>query len=190
VFDAANTTQRTVDRTTGLQLVTGSAYDLSQSVRVTQNAGIAGLGADEPGEGGAINADRNAKNIRAINRLYRVCAVASQAETYAEAPFDSASLALSVLESMRDEIGDLQEYSPDDDLFQALADMRGAAARHLAQTAGSLPRTIVYTPKEELPALRIAHDLYGDATQEADIVARNRMAYPNFVSGDIEVLEP
>jgi len=190
VYGLADTSRSTIDRTTGLRSITGSAYELSRSVRTTKNAGMGGLGADEPATGATPNDDRSAKNVRAIYRVARVAAIARQAETYADAPFDSATLAGEVLTSLRDEAGALQEYSAGDELFQALSDLRSAAASHLAQTAGALPRTIVHTPKEALPALRIARDLYGDARQEADIVARNRMEHPLFVSGDIEVLEP
>jgi prophage DNA circulation protein len=190
MYALADTSKSTLDRTTGLRTITGSAFELSRSVRVTKNSGMGGLGEDEPATGATSNDDRSAKNVRAIYRVARVTAVARQAETYADAPFDSASLASEVLVSIADETSALQEYSSGDDLFQALSDVRSAAARHLAQTAGSLPRTIVYTPKQELPALRIAKDIYGDARQEADIVARNRMEFPLFVSSAIEVLEP
>jgi prophage DNA circulation protein len=53
-----------------------------------------------------------------------------------------------------------------------------------------LPRVVQYDPPREVPALLIAFELYGNAELEADIVARNNAAYPLFVSGPIELIEP
>lgn len=39
-----------------------------------------------------------------------------------------------------------------------------------------------------MPALLIAHRVYGDARRADDIVSRNRIAHPGFVSGG-QVLE-
>jgi len=190
VLDLADVTRRSRDRATGLQPAGGSAYELSQSVRVTKNTGISTLGSDAPATGTTGNLQRDALNVRAIYRLARAVALARAADTYSDAPFDSSKLAAEVANALRDEIDALQAYSAGDDLIDALSDVRASASRHLAEAAVSLPRTITHSLKDEIPALLIAHSLYGDARLEADVVARNRMEHPLLVSGDIEVLAP
>jgi prophage DNA circulation protein len=193
VLGLADTVADSIDRTTGLsKLLDASPYDQSASVRATSGAArrLQGLGAASPEEGATDLADRAAKNTRAVYRVTRASALARQAETYAVASFDSANLALSVLENMGAEIDDLSAFSAGDELYGALTDLRAAAAAHLLRTATDLPNTIVHTPKRELPALLIAHNLYGDSRLEGEIVARNRAPHPLFISGDLEILAP
>lgn len=192
VIGIADTVRAGIDRTTGLPTVAGSAYSNAASTRITQRASklLAGLGDSSPGEASTPLADRSAQNTRAIYRASRAAALARSTETYSRSPFDSSSLALSVLTDLRDEIDALLEYSASDALFQALVDLRAAATQHLTQTATNLPRTVEYKVRTEIPALLIAHDLYGDARREAEVVARNRIPHPLFVSaGTIEVID-
>jgi len=58
-----------------------------------------------------------------------------------------------------------------------------------ARTKG-LPRVLSYTPAAEVPALLIAQEIYGDADLERDLIARNRIRHPLFVSQPIEIIEP
>lgn len=191
VFGLADTAATAIDRSTGLSTASGTPFELAASVRTTHSVSkdMNGLGGDSPEDGATELADRSAKNVRAVYRLARAAAVARQAETYAAAPFDSANFALTVLESAMDEVDDLQAFSPDDDLFQALADMRMALSRHLATTAASLPKAVTRKQHPAIPAILLAHVLYGDARLESEIVARNRSPHPLFLEGEIEVLQ-
>jgi prophage DNA circulation protein len=192
VFGLADTTKDGLDRATGLSTLSDSPFERSAAVRTTWQSALLlqGLGDDQPGDATGTLADRNAKNVRAVYRLSRASALARQCETFAVAPFDSATLALEVLESISAEIDALQEYNSGDDLYNALADQRAALAAHLTQTAAQLPRTITYQPKQEIPAILLAHMLYGDARQESEIVARNRPSNPSLLIDALEVLEP
>ncbi|HMI92799.1 MAG TPA: DNA circularization N-terminal domain-containing protein [Polyangiales bacterium] len=192
VLQLADTAIDNIDRTTGLAKLLESPYEQSASVRATAAAAgrFQGLGSTA-GEGGESDlSQRAAENTRSVFRLTRAAALATQAETYAAAPFDSSTLAIAVLVAMRGEIDALGQYGASDDLYQSLADLRAAAAAHLLRSAASLPEAIEYTPKRELPALLIAHDLYADARQEAEIVSRNRVPHPCFVFGTLEVIAP
>jgi prophage DNA circulation protein len=191
VIGTADTVRAGIDRTTGLPSVVGSAYSNAASTRVTQRASrlLAGLGGSSPGDASTPLGDRAAKNTRAIYRASRAAALARSAETYSKSPFDSSSLALSVLTDMRDEIDAILEYSASDAMFQALVDLRAAATQHLTQTATDLPKTVEHKVRTEIPALLIAHGLYGDARRESEIVARNRIPHPLFVSGTLEVID-
>lgn len=63
-------------------------------------------------------------------------------------------------------------------LYQRLSAARASTARHLASVAASLPDVRTVTLDEEVPALVLAHELYGDARREVEIVGRNAPRNP------------
>ena len=192
VFRLADSSGTIIDRTTGLGAFEGSPFERSASVRTTQSVALdmKGLGQDKPDSAVTALDRQKERSVRAINRLARTAALAAESEIYIDAPFDSSTTALEILETAVDEIGDLQDYSPSDDLFQALSDQRAAMAAFLTETATNLPRTITHTPKQEVPSILLAHMLYGDARLEAEIVLRNLPRYPLFLIDPLEVIEP
>jgi prophage DNA circulation protein len=88
-------------------------------------------------------ADQEQVNTRAVYQQVRGLSIGRAAETFATAAFDSSTLALAALETMSDVIDDLQAYSGSDDLFDALADLRGALASHLTAVASELPSAAI-----------------------------------------------
>lgn len=75
-------------------------------------------------------------------------------------------------------LGDL-----DDDIFNALTDLRTSIQEDIDARAATLARVVDYNSAQPLPALVIANQLYGDIDQEADIIARNKVRHPGFVGG-------
>lgn len=199
VHAAATTTTAAIDRLTGLASVEESPYDKAQSARVMAQAARAtqALGADgstaypapAPDTGTSEQRQQESANVRAIYRLQRATALAAQCDVYASASFDSSALALSTLTSVRVEIDALQQFTCGDALFDALADLRASVVAHLVQTAVDLPSTSTYEQHPPIPALVLAHQLYGDARRESEIVARNRPKYPGGIEGSVEVLD-
>lgn len=193
IFALANNSGAIIDRTTGLASFEGSPFERAASVRTTAQIAldIKGLGASsKPGTALTALELRKDKAICAVYRLARTVALAESSQTYVDAPFDSSSTSLEILESSMDEISDLQDFDATDDLFFALSDQRSAMAAFLTQIATDLPRTVTLTQRQEVPSVLLAHMLYGDARLESEIVLRNLPRYPQFLSGDLEVLEP
>jgi prophage DNA circulation protein len=75
----------------------------------------------------------------------------------------------------------------DDDLYFSLYDLQTAVTRDLNERAAELPRLAELTLNNSLPALVVSHDLYGNISQEQDIVDRNNVAHPSFVPGGIPI---
>lgn len=71
----------------------------------------------------------------------------------------------------------------DDELYAALVLLRSALVEHLNAAAFALPQIVTFTPPVTLPGLVLAHRLYGDATREDEILKRNAVRHPGFVSG-------
>ncbi|MEE9357462.1 hypothetical protein [Candidatus Vondammii sp. HM_W22] len=88
--------------------------------------------------------------------------------------------------TLRDELAerlDMEMETADDSVYQALADLRIALVRDIADRGTQLPRLSHHTPATTLPALVVAHQVYGDAGRDADLISRNRIRHPGFVVG-------
>jgi hypothetical protein len=190
-FALADTITGGLERITGLPLVLLSAFDRGRPARTVDRALEAFRDTGEAYSSVTSSAlgRRADENTLAVQRLGRSAALSAAADQYAALPFDSATFALAALDNALSALDALErETNPSDDLFDALEAMRAALAAHLLETASNLPSTTRYTQQQSLPALVIAHDLYGDATREGDLIARNGIASPLFVRGVLEVL--
>jgi prophage DNA circulation protein len=178
-------------QTAGVPGTIATAFGRGRAARLIDRAarGMRGLG--EPFTARSSASARAAEeNLRATSRMLRAAALSAQADAYAELPFDSATFAVAAFGRTLEEIDAVQALEPTDPLFAALDDLRAALGLHIYQTASKLPETIIVELGRPMPALVLAHKLYGDCRLEADIVARNRIANPAWVSGRIEVLRP
>lgn len=70
-----------------------------------------------------------------------------------------------------------------DPVFEAHQKLRVAVIQDVNTRLAQLPAVVQFVPNETTPALVLAHRLYGDATKENDIVARNHIAHSGFVPG-------
>lgn len=134
---------------------------------------------------------RQAANQAALASLVQRAAVVEAARAVAVGGVDFASYQEAI--AARDELAeqlDLQMETAGDAAYATLAGLRAELVRYVAANAGDLARLVSYTPAATLPALVIAHRLYGDATQAEEIVARNNLRHPGFVPGGapLEVL--
>lgn len=74
-----------------------------------------------------------------------------------------------------------------DSVYAALVDLRAAVSEDLRTRAVALPGLITHTPQTTLPALVVAHRLYGDATRADEITVRNNARHPGALRGGIEM---
>lgn len=80
---------------------------------------------------------------------------------------------------------DAQLASATDAAFGAWQDLRTAVVNDLEQRALLAPRLTAWVPPLTLPALVIAHRLYGDAGRAAEVCRRNGIVHPGFVPGGL-----
>jgi len=74
-----------------------------------------------------------------------------------------------------------------DAVYAALVDLRAKVSDDLRTRAVALPGMTTYTPQRTLPALVVAHRLYGDATRADEITVRNNARHPGALRGGIEL---
>ncbi len=132
---------------------------------------------------------QNQVNLAAVDNLVQQTAVAEAARASAQAMYSSADEALAVRETLCEAMDTVAARSSDR-VYVCIADLRAAVVLDLGSRAAQLPRLSSYHLPATMPALVVAHRVHGDATREADIVARNHVRHPGAVPGGttLEVL--
>ena len=151
---------------------------------------------------------QQATNSLAMNALVRQVAVAeaAKAAVVTEVPvtttsgvtrvstvptvYDSYQAAIKVREELVDRIDTESEATPNDELYVALSDLRTSVVKAVPDPEQDLARIVQYVPRETLPSLLVAYQIYGDASRADEIATRNNPPHPGFLMGgnQLEVL--
>ncbi|EGJ49054.1 DNA circularization protein [Desulfocurvibacter africanus] len=176
-----------------VQATIGSMAGLSMmpdSVLATYRS-LFGFGGDSGSKSQAVTPSRAQlqENRDATGDLVRQTAVIEASRAAASWDYDSSADAQAVRDELADQL-DLEAETAPDATYSALVDLRAALVRDLTDRAMLLPRLLAWTPARTLPALVIAHQIYGDATRAEQLVARNKLRHPLAVPGGqaLEVL--
>lgn len=100
--------------------------------------------------------------------------------------FDNRDQAVQIRDQLLKEL-DRQQLAASAERYRPLAQLSAELVREMNRTAANLVPLTRVTPATTLPALLLAHRLYGDARQAEQIVSRNRLAHPGFVPGGMEL---
>ena len=161
--------------------------DAERRVRtLLQNGSIFDDEADQPDDTSDETEQRRieAEALAGVGLVARASSIIALSEVAVDLQFDSANLVNEVRDDLADRIDALMDEG-DDDLFTNLNDLRSALVDHLNTVAQSLPEVSEFTPPRTIPALVLAYQLFGDADQESDIIARNKVRNPNKVPGSV-----
>lgn len=140
---------------------------------------------------------QQAKSTAAQQRLIRQAAVVEASRSASKSGYASRDDALdierrlgSALDSLMEEVDPVSGRPVDDQVYAAMQALRAALNEDLRQRGARLPDIVSHIPTSTLPALVIAHQLYGDATRDGEIIARNKLMHPGFTPGGtaLEVL--
>ncbi|WP_027366932.1 DNA circularization protein [Desulfocurvibacter africanus] len=129
------------------------------------------------------------ENRDASDSLVRQTAIIEASRASSGWDYASSADAQAVRDELADRLDQEAQLAPDS-VYAALVDLRAALVRDLTDRAMQLPKLSTWTPPATLPALVIAHRIYGDATRAGEIVARNKLRNPLAVPGGqaLEVL--
>lgn len=151
---------------------------------------------------------QQATNYTAMNAYVRQVAIAEAAKaavviqvpvvtaggatqtTTTPAVYDSYQAAIKVRDDLVDRIDTESESTPNDEVYVALSDLRTSVVQAVPSPDQDLARIVQYVPRETLPSLLVAYQLYGDAGRADEITARNSPRHPGFLIGgsQLEVL--
>jgi len=129
-----------------------------------------------------------AQNRVAINTLVRQTLIAQTSGMVATMPLpvydDAVVLKNEVLAAV-----DTESAIANDDTYLALKNLRVKTYSDMNNRIASAARLQVIQPKEVMPALVLAYDLYEDTSRDAEIISRNKIRHPGFVpANSIKVL--
>lgn len=182
-----------------------AAMGLVQQVRLVATTPAAALQALRPllAFGSTLQAvlgGTPARGRQRLNQLTYVTMVRRAAAgeavlAIADMTFDSYDAAAAVRDDIAGAIDVLATEAADagaDDAWRVLVDLNQSLVADVTARGGSLARLFSYRPTMTAPALVIAYSLYGDAGRESDLVARNRIRHPGFVTAGaaLEALSP
>lgn len=104
--------------------------------------------------------------------------------------YDSYQAAIKVREELVDRIDAETEATPNDEVYVTLSDLRTSVVQAVPNPEQDLARIVQYVPKETLPSLLVAYQIYGDAGRADEIATRNGPRHPGFLIGgnQLEVL--
>jgi prophage DNA circulation protein len=115
--------------------------------------------------------------------FYQINAVINAMGLMTIIDYDSVEESQEIREVVYAKLEELMVATDDDDLYVALYNLQTSVTRDLEVRAATLPRLAEYVPNVSLPAIVIAHELYGNIDEEQDLIDRNRIAHPSFVPG-------
>lgn len=151
---------------------------------------------------------QQATNALAMNALVRQVAVAEAAKaavvtqttvttgngltqtSTTPTTYDSYQAAIKVREELVDRIDTESEATPIDEVYVTLSHLRTSVVQAVPNPEQDLARIVQYVPRETLPSLLVAYQIYGDAGRADEIAARNNPRHPGFLMGgnQLEVL--
>ena len=104
--------------------------------------------------------------------------------------YDSYESAIAVRTELADRLDEESEATNSDLVYIAVTDLRTAVVQAVPDPEQDLPRLATFSPRQTLPSLVVAYQLYGDASRAEDIVTRNDPRRPGFLTGgqQLEVL--
>lgn len=158
----------------------------TRAVRMLLDAGTAGDAVSTPAADTPENTQR-AANIVAARQLNGRLAAVTAARVVSDTDWLSRQDAEAAGRNALDLIDrQLQtDATTNDDAYNALTALRAALTTDLRTRALALPNMTGYTPQATLPAVVVAHRLYGDATRADEICMRNNVRHPGALRGGI-----
>lgn len=137
--------------------------------------------------------EQHKKNVDSIRDYVQTAAITHICKHVIDVDFESLEAAETEREFIVDYIEEklLDEETSievSDDTYQALRDMIANIVQALPDENSELPTVIEYVPRESMPSLLIAYEVFQDPGKEQDIIDRNDIEHPGFVPGG-ETLE-
>lgn len=121
-------------------------------------------------------------NQLAVENMIVEYSVANQAKAAIQGNYISVDESIEIRELLGLDVQNHLEDISDDDVFQNIEDLLVLSREGLPpQNLGQL---IQVTPIATIPALVLAHDLFGNIDKEDEIVEQNNIDHPGFVPGN------
>lgn len=134
---------------------------------------------------------RESDNKDTFDNFMRQTGIVNAAQVASVTEFSSTDEVASVREELVTNFEDQIVNTDDDEVFQALEDVKAQVVRVLPDQDSNLPNVQSYDLKQTAPSLVIAYDLFENVDSEQDLIDRNKIKNPAYVVGGqtLEVLD-
>lgn len=136
------------------------------------------------------SAEQEKLNVEQIEKLVQRRAIIEKARVAPNREFVSAQDA----EAEQDKITllidnqlDLMADGSEDELYQNYRDIKASIVESIPSRTDELPQLINVSYNDTLPSLVITYDIYEDLEREQEIIDRNSIRHPGFVTGQQEL---
>lgn len=119
--------------------------------------------------------------------VYQASAIINMAGLLSIIEFESAETAEEFRDLVYARLDAIMETVSDDSIYNALYELRSSTAEHIDSKIRNLPRRAEYVPIVSLPAILISYNVYGTISRETEIIKRNKISHPAFVSGSVPI---
>jgi prophage DNA circulation protein len=122
----------------------------------------------------------------AVSEAVRLAVSKPGVQAGAGVDFDNRDQAVEIRGQLLEEL-DRQQLAASPQRYRQLAQLSAALVSEMNLRAANLVPLTRVTPATTMPALLLAHRLYGNAREAEQIVTRNRLPHPGFVPGGVEL---
>jgi prophage DNA circulation protein len=129
--------------------------------------------------------ERQLQNQNAIIGISNHISVANHSKAAFEIDYTSTNQAVEIRDNIAGLLDDQLNDIIDDDLYQSAKDLQASVVKALPPSG--ITDLITFTPKNDMPAIVIAYDLFEDLEKETEIIDQNNIMHPGFVPGGEEI---
>lgn len=124
------------------------------------------------------------ENLVSYIEMIQTASVIGAAQAVSGVVFTNTTQAANIRKVIADALDDLSENVPDI-IYPDVSALYGAVLADIDIRAVNLPRVVEIKNQIALPSLYMAHDLYEDIDRADEIVDRNEIVHPGFVSAGV-----
>lgn len=124
-----------------------------------------------------------AQNQEAIVQIIRQAAIAELAVVAVDQDYETIDEAIAARDVVAEMLDAEAEATTSDPVYQQLTQARAELVQGLPGPTVDYATLVPYSPSSTQPALVIAQTLYGDGSRAEQIVTKNAVRHPGFVSG-------
>ena len=124
-------------------------------------------------------------NIEDFRQLVIVSTLVAQAETVATTTFETSQDAQATGDQLAEQLGEMAIEAVESgqrDLWRSLRELRFAVVNDVRIRSIQLPELRRVTPARTVPVMLLAYRETGDAENRDELVTRNRLRYPSFIT--------
>jgi prophage DNA circulation protein len=127
-------------------------------------------------------------NAKAIEQLIRGLAIAELASASSKRTWTSGKEATQTRDALAEYLDEYLLAVESDDLFAEFSKLSNLIVDTIPNADSDLADVATVSLKSDLPSLVVSHDVWGSLDNEPDLIDRNAIRNPCFVSGDVEVV--